>query len=89
MNKKLSEKEIDQLKKIKPRKKPIKKGRDFTTGIDGESPTKNPLKEIPENNKGLSKLPEDARNKMGFKKYGGKITYRMGGGKVVSVGYDD
>ena len=23
------------------------------------------------------------------KKYGGKITYRMGGGKVVSVGYDD
>ena len=50
---------------------------------------KKTLKEIPEDNKGLSKLPEDARNKMGFKKYGGKITYRMGGGKVVSVGYDD
>jgi len=50
---------------------------------------KKTLKEIPEDNKGLSKLPEDARNKMGFKKYGGKITYRMGGGKVASAGYDD
>ena len=89
MGKKNSKKEMEQLKKLKPRKKPILKGRDFTTGIAGESPTKNPLKDVPENNKGLSKLPEDARNKMGFKKYGGKITYRMGGGKVVSVGYDD
>ena len=89
MGKKISKKEMEQLKELKPRKKPIKIEDDFTTGIAGESATKNPLKDVPKNNKGLSKLPEDARNKMGFKKYGGKITYRMGGGKVVSVGYDD
>ena len=30
------------------------------------------LREIPEGNKGLSKLPTDVRNKMGFMKAGGK-----------------
>ena len=46
MNKRLSKKEMEQLKKLKPRKKPILKGRDFTTGIRGESPTQNPLKKV-------------------------------------------
>tara|TARA_R110002012_G_scaffold190688_1_gene358329 strand:- start:121 stop:627 length:507 start_codon:yes stop_codon:yes gene_type:complete len=47
------------------------------------------LKDIPAGNKGLSKLPKNVRKEMGFKKAGGKITYRMSGGKVVSIGYDD
>ena len=36
------------------------------------------LKAIPENNKGLAKLPEDVRNKMGFMNMGGPL-YAMGG----------
>ena len=39
-------------------------------------------------NKGLKKLPKNVRNKMGFKKYGGKITYRMNGGQVVAGSYE-
>jgi hypothetical protein len=31
------------------------------------------LKEVPEDNVGLSKLPEDVRNKMGYLKGGGKV----------------
>jgi hypothetical protein len=31
-----------------------------------------PLKEVPEDNKGLSKLPTEVRNKMGYMKQGGK-----------------
>ena len=31
------------------------------------------LKAIPEGNKGLSKLPTEVRNKMGFMKRGGKV----------------
>ena len=31
------------------------------------------LREVPEGNKGLSKLPTDVRNKMGFMKKGGAV----------------
>ena len=31
------------------------------------------LKEVPEDNKGLSKLPEEVRNKMGYLKKGGEV----------------
>jgi len=31
------------------------------------------MKDVPTNNPGLKKLPEDDRNKMGFKAYGGKM----------------
>ena len=37
------------------------------------------LKPVPENNTGLSKLPQDVRNKMGFMNMGGPL-YREGGG---------
>ena len=47
------------------------------------------LNSPPPKNKGLKKLPKNVRNKMGFKKHGGKITYRMSGGQVVGAGYDD
>ena len=42
------------------------------------------LRDIPEDNKGLPKLPEDVRNNMGFKRNGGKISYKSGG-KVSSA----
>ena len=42
------------------------------------------LKDIPEDNKGLPNLPEDVRNKMGFKRSGGKVGYASGG-KVGSA----
>ena len=35
------------------------------------------------NNPGLAKLPTPVRNKMGFAKGGGKVEYKMGGGKVM------
>jgi hypothetical protein len=47
-----------------------------------------PLKDVSPDNVGLSKLPEGVRNRMGFKKYGGKITYKMTGGQVVDASYD-
>ena len=31
------------------------------------------LREVPEDNTGLAKLPEDVRNKMGFMKKGGAV----------------
>ena len=67
MNKRLSKKEIEQLEKIKPRKKPILTGRDFTTGIRGESPTKNPLKK---SNKVIK--PKVTKSKSKPKELGGK-----------------
>jgi len=42
-----------------------------------------PLKSIPAGNKGLSKLPTPIRNKMGFKKKGGKVQKRAGGGVAL------
>ncbi len=46
------------------------------------------LNSPPPKNKGLKKLPKNVRNKMGFKKHGGKITYRMSGGQVVAGSYE-
>jgi hypothetical protein len=45
------------------------------------------LKDIPEGNKGkgLSKLPTSVRNNMGFKKQGGKIMKRKGGGMAYQL----
>ena len=37
-----------------------------------------------EENPGLSKLPEAVRNKMGYKRSGGKVSYKSGG-KVSSA----
>ena len=45
------------------------------------------LKDVPEGNKGkgLSKLPTAVRNKMGFKKQGGKVMKRKGGGMTYQL----
>jgi hypothetical protein len=43
------------------------------------------LKDVPEGNKGLGKLPKSVRNKMGFKRDGGMMYGKkkmMGGGSV-------
>ena len=46
---------------------------------------KNGLKDVDaEENPGLSKLPENVRNKMGYKRSGGKVSYKSGG-KVSSA----
>ena len=46
---------------------------------------KNGLKDVDsEENPGLSKLPEAVRNKMGYKRSGGKVSYKSGG-KVSSA----
>ena len=42
------------------------------------------LRDIPEDNEGLPNLPEAVRNKMGYKRNGGKISYKSGG-KVSSA----
>jgi hypothetical protein len=52
------------------------------------------LKPVPKDNKGLGKLPEDVRNKMGYMMYGGsKIKkmkpYKYGGKKVPGMFEDD
>jgi hypothetical protein len=44
------------------------------------------LKSIPTGNKGLPNLPTPVRNKMGFKKYGGKIKRLAIGGGVALKG---
>jgi hypothetical protein len=41
------------------------------------------LKSIPAGNKGLPNLPTPVRNKMGFKKMGGKVQRRAGGGVAL------
>ena len=41
------------------------------------------LKDIPAGNKGLPKLPTAVRNKMGFKKMGGRVQKRAGGGMAL------
>ena len=45
-----------------------------------------PLQNIPAGNKGLSNLPTPVRNKMGFKKRGGKVIKRAVGGGVALRG---
>ena len=42
-----------------------------------------PLKDVPEDNKGLSKLSKTVRNKMGFKAMGGKNTKMKAKGRAV------
>ena len=45
------------------------------------------LKDVPEGNKGLGKLPKSVRNKMGFKKHGGMMSKKkdmMYGGGMMS-----
>jgi len=45
------------------------------------------LKDVPAGNKGigLSKLPTGVRNNMGFKKQGGKVMKRKGGGMAYQL----
>ena len=45
------------------------------------------LKDVPTGNKGigLSKLPTGVRNNMGFKKQGGKVMKRRGGGMAYQL----
>ena len=47
------------------------------------------LKDVPPGNKGkgLSKLPTEVRNKMGFKKKGGTMKMRGGGMAVQGTGF--
>ena len=41
------------------------------------------LRDIPEGNKGLPKLPTEVRNKMGYMKKGGKVMKMRGGGAAT------
>ena len=41
------------------------------------------LKPVPEGNKGLGKLPQPVRNKMGFMRGGGKVVKMRGGGAAT------
>ena len=43
------------------------------------------LKDVPEDNPGLPNLPEAVRNKMGYKRSGGKISTMKKGGSVSSA----
>ena len=45
-----------------------------------------PLRPIPAGNKGLPNLPTAVRNKMGFKKRGGRVVKRAVGGGVALKG---
>ena len=44
------------------------------------------MKDVPAGNKGLSKLPTEVRNKMGYKAYGGKMKKMKMGGKCRGMG---
>ena len=48
--------------------------------------TKN-LKPVPADNKGLSKLPKEVRNRMGYMKEGGRAGYKDGGGCMQIKGF--
>lgn len=45
------------------------------------------LKQIPAGNKGLAKLPEEVRNRMGYMQYGGMVPKYAYGGMVKKKGY--
>ena len=45
------------------------------------------LKPVPEDNKGLKKLPKKVRNKMGFMKNGGMVTKNKKSGRAAKRGY--
>ena len=59
---------IDPSKMPGGKKKARRDDTEFTEFAEGGM-----LKEVPEDNTGLSKLPTDVRNKMGYMKQGGKI----------------
>ena len=44
------------------------------------------LKAVPAGNKGLSKLPTEVRNNMGYKAYGGKMKKMKSGGMCRGMG---
>ena len=44
------------------------------------------MKKVPEDNKGLKKLPKDVRNKMGYMAKGGMVKGYAEGGMVKSTG---
>ena len=43
------------------------------------------LKDVPADNIGLGKLPTGVRNNMGFKKQGGKVMNKKGGGMAYQL----
>lgn len=47
------------------------------------------LKQIPAGNKGLAKLPEEVRNRMGYMQYGGMVPRYAYGGMVKKKGYQE
>ena len=59
-------------------KKITKKIKDKIKGIVGKKGG-GVLKDVPESNTGLGKLPTPVRNKMGFRKAGGLMKYKKGG----------
>tara|TARA_Y100000992_G_scaffold32344_1_gene18128 strand:+ start:2155 stop:3717 length:1563 start_codon:yes stop_codon:yes gene_type:complete len=77
-DKKMSDRRAKKAK-VKEAKAALKSARKMTAGG---------LKDVPEGSKGkgLSKLPTNVRNKMGFKKYGGKKMMGMGGKKKAQFG---
>ena len=58
-------------------------GREYMKADKGRFAGGGLMQEVPEDKKGsLGKLPEEVRNKMGFKAAGGKIKKMKNGGKV-------
>ena len=83
---KAGDKRAERLKGTKSKYYPVFKKRGFKALKEGGS-----LKTVnKKNNPGLAKLPTPVRNKMGFAKKGGKISYRKGGGQaLVASLYDN
>ena len=68
-------------KKLTSRKKPKQKNvSDFAGG--------GKLKSVPEGNKGLGKLPQPVRNKMGYMKKGGIVKMRGGGAATRGMNFN-
>ena len=89
----------DLKKPMKPKRKPLRKSLkpkkrpdivDLTPPEEADQllvkKEGGSLKDIPSGNVGLSKLPTEVRNKMGFKASGGKVTKMGMGGKCRGMG---
>jgi hypothetical protein len=72
----------DQGEDYKPKRKKVSMGK-ITAMNKGGS-----LKEVPADNKGLGKLPQPVRNKMGYMKKGGVVKMRGGGAATRGMNFN-
>ena len=85
ISKKMDSDNLPHSKAMQEKKKKAKGLADMLMGVQKKK-YGGKMKDVPAGNKGLSKLPTEVRNNMGYKAYGGKMKKMKSGGMCRGMG---